>query len=622
MVDGDQILRHDFSCNGLPAGRFALPSSYLRTVGPKFDKSSKKFSVAPTNGRPMPGRLRDAHTRSPRERFAQIATLVVFVCIISLEGFAAVDRARAGETATPLTVEDASSNTRFVVSKTLPLVGLNAGDHVTIDDPGLVARYQLRDFAVGESLPVTRTEPLPRRRFSIPVIAAKAQGLTALPLVLLELVFIGVALLIAARGRPGVSLQLAWVLALIVLLVNPTTPAWPGWMVVAFLLSSASFASVAFASGTDFATRLSESTDARWPKNLRRASIALATFTIVINLIVSVLSIFTPTMSPLLGDSAVAALLVQAGFFLSALIVAYRCAPVGERQRIAWVALSLATGSAGFIGAVAVGVLGVSEPQRDVPLLLLIVMPLGLAYAILRYRLLDIGFVVNRATVFGITSLLVIAALALIDFGLQNIIGSWLLRTGLYVQLGLALAIGIATRPLHARVDSVVDDLFFRKRHDAERALRAFARDVSYIDDAKIAIDRAVKIVAATEGLSCAIFLAEGRVFEPKADSSPENAHLPIDRNDGAVVRMLATRERVDLLDVTTSLAGDFVFPMFARNQALGFMLCDARASGVAYAPDELSAIDGIARAIAIALDLLRIEELERRLARLEPVPE
>ena len=41
---------------------------------------------------------------------------------------------------------------------------------------------------------------------------------------------------------------------------------------------------------------------------------------------------------------------------------------------------------------------------------------------------------------------------------------------------GLALALGLSMRFLHHRVDSFVDSVFFRKRHDNERALRRFAR--------------------------------------------------------------------------------------------------------------------------------------------------
>ena len=240
-------------------------------------------------------------------------------------------------------------------------------------------------------------------------------------------------------------------------------------------------------------------------------------------------------------------------------------------------------------------------------------MPLGCAYAVLRYRLLDIGFVVNRATVFGVTSLLVLGALALVDSGLQTLLGSWLIRNGTAVQIAVALVIGIATRPIHERVDHVVDDLFFRRRHEAERELRRFARDVAYIDDAPTVIARTAETVAHAAHLRCTIFLtgADGSIVGA-------NTELPVtvDRNDAAIVRLRSTRETVDLREIDTALRGDYAFPLFARNRLLGVLVCgDPDRTVGTGAPDELEAISAVAHASGLAIDLLRIEALERELA-------
>jgi len=82
------------------------------------------------------------------------------------------------------------------------------------------------------------------------------------------------------------------------------------------------------------------------------------------------------------------------------------------------------------------------------------------------------------------------------------------------------------------------------------------------------------------------------------------------------VVRLRATREAVDLRGIETVIAGDFAFPMFARNRLLGILVCADKLDGVAaYAPDELDAIGAVAQSAGLAIDLLRIEALERELA-------
>ncbi|MBD5656272.1 MAG: GAF domain-containing protein, partial [Candidatus Eremiobacteraeota bacterium] len=200
-------------------------------------------------------------------------------------------------------------------------------------------------------------------------------------------------------------------------------------------------------------------------------------------------------------------------------------------------------------------------------------------------------------------------------YGLQNLLGSWLLRTGIYVQLGLALAIGIATRPLHHRVDAFVDDLFFRQRHETERTLRAFARDVSHISDARVVLERTTATVARAARLQCSLFLMTPDGYSRAACSGEVDDRNDVDRNDSAVVRLLATRVPVDLHDVQSGMGGDVAFPMFARNRLLGILSCGGKTDGVTvYAPDELEAIGAVAQAAGLALDLLRIEALERKL--------
>ena len=98
------------------------------------------------------------------------------------------------------------------------------------------------------------------------------------------------------------------------------------------------------------------------------------------------------------------------------------------------------------------------------------VIPFGLAYVILRHRVVDIGFALNRAAVFGGVSLVVVAMFVALEW----FISKYLLTVGHVassaVELAVALAIGFSLRPVHVRIDAIVDDLFFRKRHEANSA--------------------------------------------------------------------------------------------------------------------------------------------------------
>ncbi len=67
-----------------------------------------------------------------------------------------------------------------------------------------------------------------------------------------------------------------------------------------------------------------------------------------------------------------------------------------------------------------------------------------------------------------------------------------------------------------------------------------------------------------------------------------------------------------------TELPGELGFPMVSRGTLLGFLTLCAKASGDAYAPDESSAIAGVAGSVAVALDIIgadsRREDIVERL--------
>jgi hypothetical protein len=83
---------------------------------------------------------------------------------------------------------------------------------------------------------------------------------------------------------------------------------------------------------------------------------------------------------------------------------------------------------------------------------------------------------------------------------------------------------------------------------------------------------------------------------------------------------MLATRESLELRDLTSAIEGDYAFPMFARNTLLGFLVCTASGDAVTLAPDERGAVGEVARALGLTLDLLRVESLEAEVERLKLV--
>jgi hypothetical protein len=177
--------------------------------------------------------------------------------------------------------------------------------------------------------------------------------------------------------------------------------------------------------------------------------------------------------------------LINGGFGVVAQI--YRYARVSgplQRQQTKWVVFGLAV--------VIVVILG-----RIVPLLIfpslstsssfyfllstyvyplgLLLIPLTLGIAILRYRLWDIDILINRTLVYGTLT----AILALVYFGLIFAL-QYLLRGIINQQNDVAivvstLAIAALFQPLRHRIQSIIDRRFYRRKYDATRIMEAFS---------------------------------------------------------------------------------------------------------------------------------------------------
>lgn len=286
-------------------------------------------------------------------------------------------------------------------------------------------------------------------------------------------------------------------------------------------------------------------------------------------------------------------------------ILAAAAAHGAERRRIAWAVASFAPALGGYAVWHTIMLVAPSSPVdvffRTFESCLWLLAPVALSYSLLTHRFIDIGFVLNRATIFALVTLIVVGIFVVLEWSLGMLFEHMSGGTNLSINVIVALAVGYSLRFIHAQVDRAVDTLFFKKRHENEMRLRRFAREAEFISDRETLLRRAVDVVRDSTGAqSIEILLERGGVYRSAASTS-SNGHV-VDANDPVILSMKAWHEPIALHAVKSAIHGDLAFPIGVRGAVAGVLVCGAKETGESYAPDEADALDEVARGIGSTL--------------------
>lgn len=288
------------------------------------------------------------------------------------------------------------------------------------------------------------------------------------------------------------------------------------------------------------------------------------------------------------------------------MLAAVRASRGAERGRIGWTTLSL---TPLLVAQIPFGfsyiVLGTTISGYSVFGQLLnvssFVAPIGMSYALLNRRLLDLGFAFNRAAVYTGVSIVVVGTFMLAEFVLSEWLGSGR-SANLIAGAILALVLGFSMRSIHTRVDRVLDNLFFRKRHEDEHAIRTLAQEVLHITEPGIIVTRICRVLENhADAASASLYIVDGA-----------GRYGDATENDPAIVSLRTWNARVDLHGIGSALNGDFAYPMTARGRLVGVLVIGPKRSGEPYAPDESEAVAQLAHNAGFALDALLLRSSER----------
>jgi len=241
--------------------------------------------------------------------------------------------------------------------------------------------------------------------------------------------------------------------------------------------------------------------------------------------------------------------------------------------------------------------------------LTVMIFPLGCAYAILRHRIIDVNFVLNRTLIYTILTSLAVGIFVLLEHFLNSVAVS---REGsLAVELAVALALGLSFNAVHKRTEQFLDRTLFRNKYEAAVALRQLAEDAAFMENPETLLDVATSEVPRIMGArGAAIYERLDERYALAAASGLATLPAEIGVDDPAFVRLRKHLSQLELSEVNSALGNDAIaFALSVRGELTGAFICGPRVNGETFAPDEIALLRNVVHEIGAELHAIRARE-------------
>jgi signal transduction histidine kinase len=264
-----------------------------------------------------------------------------------------------------------------------------------------------------------------------------------------------------------------------------------------------------------------------------------------------------------------------------------------QRQQTKWVVFGMVIAIGGYtVLQLFETFFGPSSPDAltDILLnaithLLLLIIPISIAFAILRSRLWDIDIIINRALVYGLLTAIVIGLYVLVVGGLSTLLQA---RGNLIISLLATGLIAILFQPLRARLQHGVNRLMYGDRDDPYRLLSRLGAHL----EATLTPDAILPAVAETVAQALRL------------------PYVAIELKEEEAFRQVA--------GYGTYTESPLRIPLRYQQEIIGRLLLAERSQGETFSAADRRILDDLARQAGIAANAVRLSaDLQRSRERL-----
>jgi hypothetical protein len=237
----------------------------------------------------------------------------------------------------------------------------------------------------------------------------------------------------------------------------------------------------------------------------------------------------------------------------------------------------------------------------------------GLIYAVLRYRVFNFGFAINRAVIYSLTSIVLLVSFGIFEWLAEHVLHSESREKSILLDGGIALVVFLGFHRVRRVVETFIERSLFYSWHHNEETLRQFVRRAAHISTRETLLTAfGGELERFTKNAGHAVYqLGRERHFD-LANQSLLDAPACVDVDDGVAVALRAEAAPIQVSDIDTVLNAEWALPMVHRGNLGGFVLLGNKSNNETYRPDEISVLGFATQQLALDLVALRVEQLEQ----------
>jgi signal transduction histidine kinase len=258
-------------------------------------------------------------------------------------------------------------------------------------------------------------------------------------------------------------------------------------------------------------------------------------------------------------------------------------------------------------------------------IIILLMYPLSMAYAVLRYQLFDMRVVIRKGLVYSILTAGLTAIFLVLSMAIGSAFQSWTGQQTFLAAVLPALVVAVMFRPAQTRVQTLVDQTFFRHEYEVRQTLTGFSRGLSTLRDQDEVTRLVLDTVTQTLGAEQATFWlldAEHKAYRlaaqtPEASPGaeglrelPAESEIPFTLFTERRALMLAPSDTSPQAVELHNLGAVLAVPLIAEQRLLlGFLTLGTKRSGLLYTDDDLDLLATLAQSATLALENARLHE-------------